>query len=128
MMCGSDILRARGPNRKVDTMRTLWLLPLGAVLALGACSKTSKTAEDSTPSGIVTLRSETVEVGCGMCVYGAPDVKSCQLYAEVNGKIIPVSGADVDLHDHDLCSVSKNAVVSGRVDGDTLVVTSIELE
>ncbi len=109
-------------------MRTLWLLPLGAVLVLGGCSKTAKTAEDSTPSGIVTLRSETVEVGCGHCVYGASDAKACQLYADVNGKTIPVSGADVDLSENNLCSAAKDAVVSGQVDGDTLVVTSIELD
>ncbi len=110
-------------------MRILWLLPIGAVLALGACSKTAKTADDSTSkqSGVVTLRSETVEIGCGMCVYGIASAKSCELYADVNGKTIPVSGADVDLHAHNLCSVSKEALVSGQIEGDTLVVTSIEL-
>ena len=129
MMCGSDILRAGGINRKVDTMRILWLLPIGAVLALGACSNTAKTAEDSTTSqsGVLTLQSETVEVGCGMCVYGMAGAKGCKLYADVNGKTIPVSGADVDLHAHNLCSVSKEALVSGQIEGDTLVVTSIEL-
>ncbi len=110
-------------------MRILWLLPIGAVLALGACSKTAMTAEDSatSQSGVLTLQSETVEVGCGMCVYGTAGAKGCKLYADVNGKTIPVSGADLDLHAHNLCSVSKDAVVSGRVDGDTLVVTSIEV-
>ncbi len=111
-------------------MRTLWLLPIGAALALGACGQSEKTtqAPDNQPSGVVTLRTETVEVGCASCVYGMPGVQGCKLAAVVNNNTILVTGTDLDLHDHDLCSVSKDAVVSGTVDGDTMVVTSIELD
>ena len=111
-------------------MRTLWLLPIGAAIALGACSQTEKTAQDpgTAPSGVVTLRSETVEVGCAMCVYGMSGVKGCKLAAVVDDKTILVTGADLDLHAHNLCSTSSDAVVTGTIDGDTMVVTTIELD
>ena len=111
-------------------MKILWLVPIGAAIALGACSQTEKTAEDpvSAPSGVVTLRSETVEVGCATCVYGMSGVKGCKLAAVVDDKTILVTGADLDLHAHNLCSTSSDAVVTGTIDGDTMVVTTIELD
>ncbi len=109
-------------------MKTLWLVPLGAALVLGACSQTSKTETPATAE-VVSLRSETVEVACATCVYGMAGVKGCKLACKIdNGSPMLVTGSDVDLHAHNLCSAATNAVVSGEVEGDTLVATAVEIK
>ena len=115
-------------NGKVSIMKTLCLVSLGAALALGGCSQTAKT-ETAATAEVVTLRSETVEVACGSCVYGMDGVVGCKLAAKVNsGDPMLVTGSDLDLHEHKLCSVATDAVVTGEVDGDTLVVTAVEIK
>ncbi len=119
-------------NGKVNPMKTLCLVSIGTVLtlgvALGGCSQTPKT-ETAATSEVVTLRSETVEVACGMCVYGMTGVQGCQLAAKIgNGDPILVTGSDLDLHEHELCSAASDAVVTGEVEGDTLVVTAVEIK
>ena len=109
-------------------MKTLCLLSLGAALALGGCSQTSKT-ETAATAEVVTLRSETVEVACGSCIYGMDGVKGCKLAVKIgNGDPILATGGDVDLHKHNLCSSPGEAIVTGEVEGDTLVVTSVEIK
>ncbi len=109
-------------------MKTLCLVSLGAALALGGCSQTSKT-ETAVTAEVVTLRSETVEVACGSCVYGMAGVTSCKLAVKINdGDPMLVTGSDLDLHEHHLCTTAAEAVVTGEVEGDTLVVTAVEIK
>ncbi|MEE8459079.1 MAG: DUF6370 family protein [Phycisphaerales bacterium] len=109
-------------------MKTLCFLSLGAVLALGGCSQTP-TTETAATTEVVSLRSETVEVACGSCVYGMDGVKGCKLAVKINnGDPILATGSDLDLHKHNLCSSPSQAVVTGEVEGDTLVVTSVEIK
>ena len=105
-------------------MKTLCLVSLGAALALGGCSQTAKT-ETAATAEVVTLRSETVEIACGSCVYGMDGVQGCKLAAKINGDPILVTGSDLDLHEHHLCSTASDAVVSGEVDGGVLVASSV---
>ncbi len=109
-------------------MKALCLVSLGAALALGGCSQTPMT-ETAATAEVVTLRSETVEVACGSCVYGMDGVVGCKLAAKINnGDPILVTGSDLDLHEHNLCSTATDAVVSGEVDGDTLIASSVEIK
>ncbi len=124
-------------NGKVNPMKTLSMVSLGTVLtlgmahgmALGGCSQTPKT-ETAATSEVVTLRSETVEVACGHCVYDMAGVNSCQLAAKIdNGDPMLVTGSDLDMHEHpNLCSTVSDAVVTGEVEGDILVVTAVEIK
>ena len=68
----------------------------------------------------------TVEVGCAMCIYGMPGVLGCKLAASIDGEQMLVTGVDVDLHAHELCSVAKEAVVTGTMEGDGLVASTID--
>lgn len=115
---------------KANMMKTLWILPIGAALALGACAQNAETAEDTgaTPTTLVSLSSETVEVGCGKCVYDIPGVTSCVLAAKIGDDAVLVTGAEVDLHDHGLCEDTGTALVSGRLEGDTFVATTVEMQ
>lgn len=109
---------------------------LGLVLVLGGCSQSAEAppaaaappaASPAASDGLV-LRGEAVEVACGACVYHMPGVKQCTLAARINGTPMLVTGDDLDPHAHGLCSAPAEAVVSGTVEGDTLAVTSLELE
>ena len=115
-------------------MKTLRIISVGTILgvslALSGCSQNAETAADTdAPSTtLVSLSSESVEVGCAMCVYDIDGVTSCQLAANVGGNPMLVSGAEVDLHEHGLCEDTGMAVVSGRVDGDMFVATTVEMQ
>ncbi len=70
----------------------------------------------------------TVEIGCAMCVYGMPGVQGCKLAASIDGQPTLVTGVDVDLHAHKLCSAPREAVVTGTMEGDDLVASTIDFQ
>ncbi len=111
-------------------MKLLQPLSICAVAVILGCSQETQTAAQVTvsPAAMSTLEDQTIEVGCGMCVYTMPDVFGCQLAAVVDGEPILVKGVDLDLHGHGLCSGSKSAVVSGVVEGKELLATKVEVE
>ena len=39
-----------------------------------------------------------------------------------------MTGVDMDLHAFDLCTVSRQAVVSGKLEGQTFLATKVEVE
>ena len=95
-----------------------------AVLALGGCEST-QTASTAAPGALID---ENVEVGCGMCVYDMEGVQGCTLAAVIAGEPMLAEGTDLHLHDYGLCSGTRQAVVTGRIEGDTLQVTEIEVK
>ncbi len=111
-------------------MKLLQPLSICAVAVILGCSGEIQTAEQLSvsPGAVSTLEAQTIEVGCGMCIYDMPDVSGCQLAAVVDGAPILVKGVDLDLHGHGLCSGSKSAVVSGVVQGKELVATRVEVQ
>ena len=68
----------------------------------------------------------TIEVGCAMCIYDMDGVQGCTLAANIDGEPMLMTGVDVDLHAHDLCSVAKDAVVTASMEGDGLVASTID--
>ena len=70
----------------------------------------------------------TVEVACASCIYDMPGVESCKLAAKIDGKSMLVTGVSTDAHELGLCSKAKQAVVAGKVDGDSFVATKLELK
>ena len=70
----------------------------------------------------------TVEVACASCIYNMPGVAGCKLAAKIDGKSMLVTGVSTDAHELGLCSNAKEAVVAGKVDGDTFVATKLELK
>jgi len=111
-------------------MKLVQLVSICAVAVILGCSQETQTAEQFSvsPGAMSTLEAQTIEVGCGMCIYNMPDVFGCQLAAVVDGEAILVKGVDLDLHGHGLCSGSKSAVVSGVVEGKELLATQVEVE
>ena len=117
-------------------MKTLRIISIGTILGLGlalsGCAQNTdtETAQDpvAAPAALVSLNSKTIEVGCAMCVYDIDGVTSCKLAAKIDDNPMLVSGAEVDLHEHGLCEAAGMAVVSGRVDGDMLVATTVEMQ
>lgn len=81
---------------------------------------------------VVELTDRTVKVACGACVFHMPGAAGCYWAAEVDGTHYWVQGVEpqgpAEGHAPDgMCSMPRDAVVDGRLEGDRLVVTSWEL-
>ncbi len=88
-----------------------------------------QSAGENAPSaaGLNVSQERTVEVACASCIYHMPGVEGCKLAATIDGKPMLVTGASVDAHELGLCSKPKEAVVVGKVDGDSFVATKVEV-
>ena len=104
-----------------------WLML--AVLVASGCEQATQTTTVSDTAAVApgALRSETVEVGCGMCIYDMSGVAGCKLAVVVDGTPMLASGIDVSLHDHGLCTAPRQAVVSGQVGAEELPLTEFEI-
>ena len=79
-------------------------------------------------AGLNVGQERTVEVACASCIYHMPGVKGCKLAATIDGKPMLVTGVSVNAHRLGLCSNAKEAVVAGKVDGDSFVATKVEVK
>lgn len=70
----------------------------------------------------------TVEVGCAKCIYDMPGVQGCTLAASIDGQPMLVTDAHVDFKSHALCSAPKEAVVTGAMEGDGLIVSTLDFQ
>jgi hypothetical protein len=75
-----------------------------------------------------TVAAQTLEVGCGGCIFNMEGAQGCQLAAKIDGKAYLVSGASFDAHSTGLCSASKQADVAGTIKDGKFVVTKMELK
>jgi Family of unknown function (DUF6370) len=71
-----------------------------------------------------TIANQTVEAACGACIYKMPGVDGCPLAVKIDGKAYLVQGAKWPNHDY--CDRNCQAVVSGRIEGDTFIATKLE--
>jgi hypothetical protein len=111
-------------------MKALVVVSLCAVIGLVGCSQETSTKATPTvaPGAMAAFEKKEVEVGCAMCVYGMEGADSCTLAAKIKDKPMMVKGAELDMHDHGLCSGAKRAVVSGKIEGGDLVASKVEIE
>ena len=68
------------------------------------------------PRNAKKISSQTVEAGCGACIYKMPGVEGCPLAVLIDGKPYLVQGATWPNHDY--CDRKCTAVVSGKLEGD----------
>ena len=47
---------------------------------------------------------------------------------EIDGEVYKITGTEIDVHGSGMCGAAVDANVSGRIEGDTYVMESIELE
>ncbi len=107
--------------RHVLALTAMFCLLLGVI----GCQNAEEAApETATP---VTLTDQTVETGCGSCIYKMEGVEGCQTAVKIEGKAYLVTGVETDAHDLGLCKEAKQATVSGKVEGDKFVATAYEL-
>ena len=113
-------------------MRLLILLALATFVCSGCGEEqTSSTPPTSTDTSTAVLTAEgeqTVELSCATCIYNMPGVTGCKLAAKVGGQALLVAGSLIDLHEHGLCSGTKQAKVVGKVDSGRFVASSIKIE
>ena len=122
--------------RLLPSVLTILAVALTGCSSEGGSSETEKpaaTAPDATSSlpaaaKLASLKNERVEIGCGLCVYEMPNVNSCATAVVVEGTPVLVKGIGEDAHEHGLCEGAREAVVSGSMDGDMLVLTALQIQ
>jgi bacterioferritin-associated ferredoxin len=70
------------------------------------------------------IKSQTVEAGCGACIYKMAGVEGCPLAVMIDGKPYLVQGATWPNHDY--CDGKQQAIVSGKLEGARFIATSVE--
>ena len=106
-------------------MRTLMFLASLSALPLLACGE---------PPPVVQVQAQTLEVGCGTCMFKQANGQGCYWAAKVNGDVYPMRGkvlpSEADLPSHGpegMCTMTRRAVVDGAVEGGLFNVTRFEL-
>lgn len=73
------------------------------------------------------ITNQLVEAGCGSCIYSMNGVQGCKIAVKIDGKAYLVTGADhVDAHQ--FCSATKEALVSGQIEGSRFAATRLEIQ
>jgi hypothetical protein len=72
------------------------------------------------------ISDRTVDAGCGACVYKMTGVTGCPLAVNIDGKTYLVEGAEWPNHDY--CDHKCKAVVTGRIQGDKFIVSTLEVK
>ena len=111
-------------------MRRNLLLMIVVTLVPGFAGCRSPSDYSATEGTAVTqtLAKQTVEAGCGSCIFNMQGVEGCELAVRIDGKPYLVTGADVDAHGSGLCRAAKEAKAVGKIEGDKFVATSFELQ
>lgn len=121
MMCHVDIASGR-----VLGMKEVHEFPITAFRAVGEHGAHDPHAPGDPAHGGGTakmIKSQTVEAGCGACIYKMAGVEGCPLAIMVDGKPYLVEGATWPNHDY--CDRKCQAVVTGKLEGDTFIATSV---
>lgn len=82
---------------------------------------------DATPKGsAMNITNRTVDAACGVCVYKMSGQVGCPLAVKIDGKPYIVQGANWPNHDY--CDRDCKAIVSGRIEGDKFIATSLKVK
>ncbi|MEE9383877.1 MAG: DUF6370 family protein [Nannocystaceae bacterium] len=79
------------------------------------------------------FKGDTIKVACGSCVFKMEGAKGCPWAAEIDGEHYLIEGrapadGEHDSHaDDGMCKVAREAVVTGELRADKLVVTQMDL-
>ncbi len=77
---------------------------------------------------MISVQMTSTEIGCAMCIYDMDGVAGCTPAALIDGQPRLMTGVDMDLHAFGLCTAARQAVVSGRLEGQTFLATKVEVE
>lgn len=109
-------------------MLTVRYRPLLSIAVASCLLVGCKTAQrvDSTPFA------RLAQAGCATCIFGMKDVVGCKLAVKIDGKPYLLVGSDIDDHGDahaadGLCLIARDADVTGTIEGDRFVATSIKL-
>lgn len=76
------------------------------------------------PADTKLVTNEVMELACGACIYKMPGVEGCPLAIKLDGKPYLVKGAAWPNHDY--CDRTCQGTVTGRLEGDTFVIATLE--
>lgn len=84
----------------------------------------AKQHDADAPGAAEMIKSQTVEAGCGACIYKMPGVEGCPLAVVIDGKPYLVEGAKWPNHDY--CDAKQQAVATGKLENGKFIATSLE--
>jgi hypothetical protein len=120
----SMICRTEAPDARrswISQRVALTVATLGLIAVLQGCAEEVRSFEG-----------ERVTVGCGACIFEMENVHNCPWAAEIDGKHHLIVGEVPKGHDshaaEGICSMRREAIVSGELRDGTLVVSSMELQ
>jgi hypothetical protein len=97
----------------------------GAGGASGGAGGRGGAGSGTKPGGTaMNITNKTVDAACGVCVYKMEGQNGCPLAVKIDGKAYIVEGAKWPNHDY--CDHNCQAVVSGTIEGDKFVATSLK--
>ncbi|MHC5002689.1 MAG: DUF6370 family protein [Planctomycetota bacterium] len=76
---------------------------------------------------VATLEGETVDAGCAMCIYELPGAEQCLPAIVIDGRPVLVTGIEIDLHEHDMCTESRSVVVTGEIRDGSFVAKQFDI-
>lgn len=111
--------------------RTLVLVTVMLSFALMGCRTAGRDVSVG-DSARHTHSERTAKAGCATCIFGMKDVTGCKLAVEIDGTPYLVVGSDIndhgDAHAADgMCNAAREAVVTGKIEGDRFVADAFEL-
>ena len=105
-------------------MRTLLSLTLVLTPLLAACTAEVSVTPATSPTAPVA---QTLEAGCGACIYKIEGATGCPLAVDVAGTPMLVTGTDFDAMGNGLCLEKKQVQIAGAVEGTSFAATSVTL-
>jgi hypothetical protein len=72
------------------------------------------------------ISDQTVDAACGVCIYKMDGLTGCPLAVKIDGKAYLVEGAEWPNHDY--CDRNCQAIVSGRIEGNKFIVSTLEVK
>jgi len=103
----------------------MWTSMLAAGLLWAGCGE---------PAPAVAVAEQTLEVGCGTCIFQQAGGRGCYWAARIDGETYPMRGdalpGEAELPSHGpegMCTMQRQAVVTGEVQGGFLQVEGFEL-
>lgn len=78
--------------------------------------------------GTPTSKTQTVEVGCGGCMYDMAGKTGCNPAVKIEGKTYWVEGLKMDTHGTGLCEATKPAEIAGEIKDGKFAATYLKIK
>lgn len=102
--------------------------PAGEKPAAGLETAIKGVAKEGADKAATTVAAAMkLEIGCAHCLYKKEGVTACAPAVKMGDKVLLLSGGNVDMAKAGICAAPKQATIEGKVEGDKLVATKVDI-